>query len=60
MFDVPLNDARSYVGQDMEVDSLTSQTRYEKAPSRPGRKTHATVKVGSLVEDEEYSFDVDL
>jgi len=61
MFDVPLNDARSYVGADVaDEDMLTSQTSYAKAPSKPGRKTHATVKVGSLAEDEEYSFDVDL
>ena len=44
----------------MEADSLTSETRYAKAPSKPGKKTHATVKVGNLAEDEEYSFDVDL
>ena len=60
MFDVPLNDARTYVNNEMEQDSLTSQTRYAKAPSKPGKKTHATVKVGNLAEDEEYSFDVDL
>ena len=63
MFDVPLNDARSsFVGsQDMmEGDSLTSSTRYAKVPSKPSRKTHPTLKVGSLAEDEEYSFDVDL
>lgn len=55
MFDVPLNDARSYVGQD-DSDMLTSQTSYAKVPSKPGRQ----VKVGSLAEDQEYSFDVDL
>lgn len=61
MFDVPLNDARSYVGPDVDdVDSLVSQTRYAKAPSKPGKKTRSTAKVGSLTEDEEYSFDVDL
>lgn len=60
MFDVPLNDARTYVNNDVEQHSLTSQTRYAKAPSKPGKKTHTTVKVGNLAEDEEYSFDVDL
>ena len=41
MFDVPLNDAKSYVGPDLaNVDVLTSETRYAKAPSQPSKKTN--------------------
>ena len=40
MFDVPLNDERSYQGIDLNADdALTSQTSYTKAPSKPQRKT---------------------
>ena len=44
MFDVPLNDARTYVGPDNEdVDILTSNAHYTAAPSKPakpsGKKT---------------------
>ena len=68
MFDVPLNDAKSYVGPDLaNVDVLTSETRYAKAPSQPSKKTsnskrqlQSNVRVGNLTEDDEYSFDVDL
>ena len=36
MFDVPLNDARTYVGPDNEdVDILTSNAHYTAAPSKP-------------------------
>lgn len=70
MFDVPLNDDRSYVGPDMTAEgqsALTSETMYSKAPSKPSkkaakktRKTSDLVKVGNLTEDDEYSFDVEL
>ena len=68
MFDVPLNDAKSYVGPDLaNVDALTSETRYARAPSQPSKKTNnskrqlqSNVRVGNLTEDDEYSFDVDL
>ena len=40
MFVVPLNDAKSYVGPDLaNVDALTSETHYERAPSQPSKKT---------------------
>lgn len=67
MFDVPLNDDRTYVGPDAENDMLTSETRYIKAASRPGERKprkssskYSNVKVGNLTEDENYSFDVEL
>ena len=72
MFDVPLNDAKSYVGPDLaNADALTSETRYARAPSQPSKKktsnprrhlsnNQSSVKVGNLTEDDEYSFDVDL
>mmetsp|Transcript_34144 Transcript_34144/g.42218 ORF Transcript_34144/g.42218 Transcript_34144/m.42218 type:complete len:91 (+) Transcript_34144:1483-1755(+) len=67
MFDVPLNDERSYVGPEQENDMLTSETRYIKAASKPSekqvRKTnskYSNVRVGNLTEDESYSFDVEL
>ena len=67
MFDVPLNDDRSYVGPDLNNgDALTSETSYAKAPSKPSRKkisrskSARTEKVGNLTEDDEYSFDVEL
>ena len=65
MFDVPLNDNRSYVGPDMTHDALTSEASYQVAPSKPQKpKKKATssrnqVKVGNLTEDDEYSFDVE-
>ena len=40
MFDVPLNDERSYQGIDLNAeDALTSETSYTKAPSKPSRKS---------------------
>ena len=42
MFDVPLNDARSYVGPDMTAEgqtALTSETCYTQAPSKPSKKS---------------------
>ena len=64
MFDVPLNDSHSYQGPGLNdnEDMLTSQTCYAKAPSRPSKKTKKSnnVRVGNLVEDEDYSFDVEL
>ena len=72
MFDVPLNDDKSYVGPTCTVDNgvdglLASETRYERAPSRPGKKSQRSsrrqsnnLNVGNLVEDEEYSFEVEL
>ncbi len=72
MFDVPLNDERSYSGPDYNNSAmLTSNTGYIQAASKAGqlkqssRKSRSkyapsnNVKVGSLAEDEEYSFDVD-
>ncbi len=71
MFDVPLNDERSYVGPDVTNSAmLTSNTGYVEAASKPGQQKQSSrksrskyapsnVKVGSLSEDEEYSFDVD-
>ena len=60
MFDVPLNNDRSYVGPDQAVDydSLTSMTRYSKVASKSGQKQSPVG--GPLVEDEEYSFDVSI
>ena len=54
MFDVPLNDERSYVGPDMttENDMLTSETSYAKVPSRPQKPRKSTNVVGSLIEDQ--------
>lgn len=69
MFDVPLNDARSYVGPDGDADVLTSATHYAVARSQPAKpskkinkksRTHQQDKVGNLTEDDEYSFDVDI
>lgn len=70
MFDVPLNDARSYQGPDLaDGDALTSATCYTEAPSAPAKPSKKSykksrsaqqVKVGNLTEDDEYSFDVDL
>lgn len=67
MFEVPLNDDRSYVGPDHETDMLTSETMYVKAAAEPrkaskkskGRK-YGNVKVGPLTEDEDYSFEVEV
>ena len=70
MFDVPLNDDRTYVGPDMTAEgqtALTSETMYSKAPAKPdkkiskkSKKTADLVKFGNLTEDDEYSFDVEL
>ena len=65
MFDVPLNDGRqSYIGNSdlSATDALTSETQYERAPSKPSKKNHSVrtqekMRVGNLTEDEEYSFD---
>ena len=65
MFDVPLNDACSFVGPEEDSDMLTSATSYVKAASKPSkssrsRKYSNTVKVGNLTEDDEYSFECEI
>jgi len=71
MFDVPLNDAKSYVGPSMLLETsgeaLTSSTGYVKAASKPCEKKRSNPSkysnvtgVGNLTEEENYSFDVEL
>lgn len=67
MFDVPLNDDRSYVGPDVEAEFLSSQTRYAKVAAKPSKKQQQQARrqrpgagrFGNLTEDDEYSFDVE-
>ena len=62
MFDVPLNDDRSYVGPDMttEGDMLTSEASYAKVPSKPQNpSSRKAMRVGNLIEDQ-HSFDTEL